>query len=309
MDEQEKQFDVPMEEGEALLNAFRDALQDGDADAVEAAAARFFAHACEQNGKEFSPNVSLMQEAHEYEDTGAWDKAEMAYRQALSLAESQNSYVMVYKGREDLSALYRFLGRNEQALEEAKAALEAANRSEMQPLVGMALENMAHCWLYQGKGSQALQIAEEMVRSIPAEKLYETQKARALVLRAQCHVELHQPTETQDDLDAAWPLLAPLANVARFAGVQSGLANWWEVAAKLKFLHADFEGAVVAWRKAVEYRRTVSEAPQLEGPYKFAALARSLRSLGQALLAVEDVEGSEQALRESQEIRRNIQQP
>ena len=91
-----------------------------------------------------------------------------------------------------------------------------------------------------------------------------------------------------------------------FAGVQTGLAGWWEVMASLRFLDADFERAADAWRKAVEYRRHVSQLPQLEGPYKFAFLANTLHKLGQAPLAVEDVAGSQEAFRESREIRQGI---
>jgi hypothetical protein len=81
------------------------------------------------------------------------------------------------------------------------------------------------------------------------------------------------------------------------------------VTAQIRSRQADFAGAVVAWQKAVEYRRNVSQAPQLEGPYKYSWLADCLRGLGQALLAVQGVAGAEEAFRESRDIRRAIGQP
>jgi hypothetical protein len=91
--------------------------------------------------------------------------------------------------------------------------------------------------------------------------------------------------------------------------VQSALAEWWEVIASLRTLDSDFTGAADALRKAVEFRRHISQLPQLEGPYKFASLANTLHKLGQALPAAQDIGGAEEAFRETREIRRRIGQP
>lgn len=309
MAEPQEQGNDAADEEEEWLQVYHDALQEGDAQAAEEAAMRFFVHACEQADREPSPDLLLKQEARHYEDTGQWHEAEAAYLQALALAQEQNNSMQVYKAQDDLSSLYHFLGNKERALETAQAALEAARLSDFETLLSMALEGLANSWRELGNPAEALQAANEMLADLPEEKLYELQRARALVLRAGCFLDLHQPAPAREDLDTAWPLLTPLSGVALFAGVQSSLANWWGAAAQLALLEGDFEGAVAARRKAVEYRRIVSEAPQLEGPYKQAALARALRKLAQALLAVKDIKGSEQAFRESQAIKSAIQQP
>ena len=94
-----------------------------------------------------------------------------------------------------------------------------------------------------------------------------------------------------------------------FAGVQSALAGMWEVTARLRSAQGDRAGSVEAWRERVEFARLVSTLPQLEGPYKFAALARMLDLYGASLLAAEDVNVPENAFEESRTIRRAIRQP
>lgn len=299
----------PCDNGAALLQAYQDALQKGDAAAVEAAALRFFVYACEQTGKQPDEKLLLTEAAHQHENLGQWKQAEDAYRQALALAKAQQDPMQIYKVESDLSSLFRFLGQKEQALESAQRALEAARRSRMKPLIGMALEGVTICWLCAENFDKALQATKEMVQLIPADKMYDTQRARALVLQAECLTKLHRTTEAERDLEIAWPLLMSMSGASLFVGVQSGLAKWWEVMAQLESLQADFQAAVTAWGEAVKYRRTVSQALQLGGPYKHASLARTLRRFGQALLAIEDVAGSEQAFQESRTIRKSIKQP
>ncbi len=84
----------------------------------------------------------------------------------------------------------------------------------------------------------------------------------------------------QIPLRLATVTILPMSGVAISAGVQGGLAVWWEVTASLCSIDADFQGAADAWLKAVEHPRHISQLPQLEGPYKFASLANTLESLG-----------------------------
>ena len=94
-----------------------------------------------------------------------------------------------------------------------------------------------------------------------------------------------------------------------FAGVQSGLASWWEVTARIRTLQEDYLGAAAAYGIAVNFRRIVSQAPQLEGPYKFNSLAIALHRHALALLAANDVAGATQAFKESRSIRERIGLP
>lgn len=115
--------------------------------------------------------------------------------------------------------------------------------------------------------------------------MYDGQRARALLMRARCRVEQRQVSQAEQDLAVAWRILAPQAEAAMFAGVQSSLAVWWEITARIRTHSKDFEGAAEAMGKAVEFRRTVSRLPQLTGLHKHHALAEVLQEYSVALLA------------------------
>jgi tetratricopeptide (TPR) repeat protein len=183
-------------------------------------------------------------------------------------------------------------GRHEQvetlALQFLAFASEKAGKEPSQDLV---LKEEAHRWEAEGEWSKA----EAAYRQALA--LAEAENNPAMEYKAQA------------DLAAAWPLLEPHSSSVMMAGFQSGLANWWSVTAALRHQRGDFPGAAMAVGEAVTYRRRVSQAPQLEGPYKFSYLADSLHKLGLALLAVEDVKGAEEAFQEGRAIREAIGQP
>jgi tetratricopeptide (TPR) repeat protein len=132
--------------------------------------------------------------------------------------------------------------------------------------------------------------------------MYNVQRARALLMRARCRVAQHQIPEAQRDLDDAWQLLAPLAESSMFAGVQGSLANWWEVTARIRTASRDLAGAAEALGKAVEFRRIVSQLPQLEGPQKFFWLANTLQDYSAALEAVGNPDAAMKAFDESRVI-------
>ena len=248
-------------------------------------------------------------EARRREEAGQWHEAEAAYRQALAVAVAEGNAFSEFKAHYDLSELQSFLGHRQQAQEEARLATDAARRSGLVPLLIMALERQARTYLIVGDPLRALEAADETLRISPEGKMGYLQRARALIMRARCKIELGELAMVQTDLDEAQRLLAPMSGVSIFAGVQSALAGWWEVTARLRSAQGDKAGSVEAWRECVELARLVSTLPQLGGPYKFAALARMLDLYGASLLAVEDSDAAENAFEESRAIRRAIRQP
>ena len=143
------------DEDAALLESYRVAVQRGETEAMEAAALRFMAFACEQSEKDPSADLRLNIQAHEHEAAGDWEKAEAAYRQVLALALAEKNAMLIFKAHSDLSGLYAFLGQKQRALEEATSATEAARGANMTPLLTRALENHARCWLDLGKTAAA----------------------------------------------------------------------------------------------------------------------------------------------------------
>ena len=171
-----------------------------------------------------------MQET-QHENAGEWPEAEEIYKQILTLTRAQNNPMALYKAYDDLSALYSLLGRDELALENAQAAIESAHLEGIDILSGMALERLTRCWLQLVNVAQALQTANERVQLLSAENGDSLSLARALVSRARCYVESNHIAEAQQDLDTSLPLLTKFSRARLFAGVQSGLANWWATTA------------------------------------------------------------------------------
>jgi tetratricopeptide (TPR) repeat protein len=220
----------------------------------------------------------------------------------LALAEAEDSQAAIFKAHSDLSSFYVIRGMADSALQEAQAALGAARKSDLPPLLLTALEGLFRCHLLKDDLALAASAADEAVQITPAEKMYDGQRARALLMRARCRVEQRQVSQAEQDLDIAWRILAPQAEAAMFAGVQGGLATWWEITARIKTQSKDFTETAQAMGKAVDFQRTVSQLPQLAGPYKYHSLAKILQQYGIALLAAGAVEAATAAFDESRKI-------
>lgn len=299
---------------EELFEAYRDAVEQGDVEAQESIGAECLMLASEHAEICESENLRLTLEAREHEEAARWPEAEAAHRRALALAETENDDWAAYKAHADLSALYDLLGQGAKALEEAQAAVEAARKVDLNILLSMALNLLARSLLSANDPRGALGVAEESVRVCGDDRMYDLPRARALVLRARCTIEVAAVggdgiASALADLDRAWDLLAPVSQVPLFAGVQSMLAGWWEVTAQLRKIECDDPAAAHARGKAVEFRRRVSEAPQCEGPYLFNQLAEALHQHGLALLATGDSDGAASASAESRAIRQRLGLP
>ena len=285
-----------------LLQAFRTAQERGDFEQAESIGMQCLVFASEEAERNPNESLRLVQEAHEHEDAARWEQAEAAHRRALALAQAEGNEAMIFKAHDDLRSLYAICGAADKALQEAQAALQAARKSDMAPLLVMALGGLFQCHLMKGDMTSVAATAEEAVRVVPAEKMYDGQRARALLMRARCRVEQRQVSQAEQDLKVAWRILAPQAKAAMFAGVQSSLAVWWEITARIRTQSKDFAAAAQAMGKAVEFRRTVSHLPQLAGPHKHYALAKVLQEYSVALLAAGEVESAIGAFDESRKI-------
>jgi tetratricopeptide (TPR) repeat protein len=224
----------------------------------------------------------------------------------LALAQAEGNEAMIFKAHDDLRSLYAICGTADKALQEAQAALEAARKTDMAPLLLMALAGLFQCHLMKGDMTLAAATAEEAVQITPAEKMYDAQRARSLLMRARCRMEQGQVSQAEQDLEVAWRILAPQAKAAMFAGVQGTLAVWWEITARIRTQSKDFAAAAQAMGKAVEFRRTVSQLPQLADPHKHHALAKVLQDYSVALLAAGEVETATGAFDESRKIKQKI---
>ena len=293
-------------EFEGLLKAFHEAQERGDFEQAESIGVECLVLATEEAERNPSESLRLVQEAREHEDAARWEQAEAAHRRALALAQAEGNEAMIFKAHDDLRSLYAICGMADKALQEAQAALEAARKTDMAPLLLMALGGLFQCHLMKGDMTSAAATAEEAVQITPAEKMFDGLRARALLMRARCRLEQCQVSQAEQDLEVSWRILAPQAKTAMLAGVQGSLAVWWEITARIRTQSKDFAGAAEAMGKAVEFRRTVSLLPQLEGPHKHHALAKALQEYSAALTTAGDVEAATEAFDESREIQQQI---
>jgi tetratricopeptide (TPR) repeat protein len=290
----------------ALLQARQKAALRGDVAEEERIGRECLSLAGEEAYEAPGPDLSLRLEAVAHEENADWSQAEAAYMKALELARSEGNDMAEFKAHSDLASLFGLQDRKGQALEQAQAALEAARRADAVALSSMGWADLTRALLALGRISEAREAASASVRICADNPMYAPLIAGGLVLRARCAVELGDLSAAEADLETARPVLAPYAEATLMAGLQSRLAGWWEVKARLCTAREDLQGAAESLRKAVEFRRSVAQAPQLAGPYRFNALAATLHRYALALLAVSEVEGASAAFRESRLIRQQI---
>lgn len=289
-----------------LLADFHEAQERGEVKTAEAIAVQCLSLAAMEQAMNPSECLRLVEEAGEHENAARWEQAEVTRRRILALAEAEGNSAMISKAHSDLGRLYTICERSNDAFAEAQAATTAANKSDIASLQLVALVDLAQCYLRNGDIAAATAAAEATVQMTPSEKMYDGQRARALLLRARCRIEQHRVAEAQDDLAIAWQLLTPLAEAKLFAGPQGSLAIWWEMTARIKTEAGNLMAAAQAMAQAVEFRRVVAGLPQLDGPHKHFWLAHALRQYGVALQAVGQPEAAKQALDESHLIYRKI---
>ena len=139
--------------------------------------------------------------------------------------------------------------------------------------------------------------------------MYDVERGRCLVLRAECRLRSGDTHSANRDLEAARQDLEAESAMKLAAGVHSALARWWSVKARLLAGQGDWSEAAQAWTKAVAGRRHVAELPQVMGAYTQNALAETLWAQGQALLSAGCPREAEESLTESQAIRERIGLP
>lgn len=134
------------------------------------------------------------------------------------------------------------------------------------------------------------------------ERDFDLMRAQFLTLRAECAVRSGSLAEADPDLEQAYRLLEPMAEMEIAAGVHGNLACWWSVRAGLCAERGDRDGAVSAWRKAVEKAKHVDSLPQIDNVYSKASIANMLKGLAEALSAADRAEEAAAVLEEREEL-------
>lgn len=293
-----------------LLQEHEQATAEGRHQDANILSMRIMAFAASHAPAEPSSASLARDEAQRCEAAADWKGAEVAYRQALTLAEQEGDHSSQFRTHYDLGELYSLLGQDELAFQEAQQATRSARRTEMTPLILRALEVQGSKALRLKNGTAAWEAIREAFQILDAQDSSNNlQRARALVFRAQCQVARDELASAEADLKAAWKILQPQFGAFHAAGVHSGLAHWWITTARLRRRRNDLPGAVRAWREAVDRRRHIATLPQLSGPHMAAFLSAELYELSLALSEAGEVAEAEAALAESQSLRSAIGLP
>jgi len=292
-----------MKQLEARVRSWADATSAGNVEEANAAAMEVLFLAAEEALKNPTPSLLLQGEIDELEGKGNWTEAETVRRRILSLKETLENFAALAKAQMDLCMLLRLLGRVDEAAQFAAAAVASARHTDAFPILVMALECEIWCVLEQGHGSKALALACEAVAVIEPGRLYDSMRAKALVLRARCRLANDNPADAESDLAASWELLPEPSANRLLPGHIVTLANWWEIKARLEQRHGRSASAQVAMMRAVEFRRN------LDHPHAQHALSRLLNQLGEMLTAAGDLEAAGKALAEAKSIRQGLNLP
>jgi tetratricopeptide (TPR) repeat protein len=292
-----------MKEFEKTIQNYADAVTAEKPEDAQNAAMQALLMAAEESLKHPTPSSLLKQQASDCEDTGDWVGAEAAHREVLALKETLDNFGMIAKAHMDLSRLLRWLGRVDEAWQHACQATAAARRTEIFPVLVMALSNESLCALDKRDHSGALAAASESVQVIEPGKMFELMRAKALVIRARCLLVSGDPADADVDLASSWETLKKQPASALMKGVTQAHANWWEVKSRLEEMRGNLSGAREAMDIAIGYLR------QLQGAYALCALALALDH-GAALSSLaSDSTATERAASEANRIRRDLHLP
>lgn len=293
---------------ERLLGAYTDALEAGRMEDAEAAVMEFLALAA-QIPDEPTPESVLLDEAGRCEANADWAGAEAAYRWMLERARENANDTTQFRAHSQLAMLHGLLGRHEAALEEARAAVAAARRADLSPLLFMALDDQALYALRTDRLPEALGAVFEALERMEDGTLYDLPRGSALALRGACRAALGEWPAAERDLEVSWARSQPRAAMAMAAGVHGILARWWAVTARLRGAQGDAKGAAEGWQEAVARSRHVAALPQVSGPKAQSAVARMLHGLGHALMAQGSHYFADEALTESRSLRQAVGLP
>jgi len=288
------------EQFQKVIGSWAEATSAGKGEEANAAAMQALMMAAEEAVKNPTPSLLLKQKADDLETQRDWSGAETVRREVLAVEEASGNPGLVAKAQMDLCRLLRFLGRADEAWQFACAATASARRTEILPVLVMALETEAFCALDRGDSARALAAASEAVQFIEPGKVHDGMRAKALATRARCLLANDDSPGAESDLAACWELIQARPHSLTMPGPILTLANWWEVKSQLEERRGNLEGAREALDRAIAQRR------QMQSPFALLALARALEKLGELSRAAKDPAGAERALDEAKSIRKDL---
>jgi tetratricopeptide (TPR) repeat protein len=302
---------LPGEEPDELVERFEryaDRINQGSFAEAEAISWDMVSHIVERaaDSYEFDPDLEESVLAASLEQAGEWKQARQIYERRLSRANREDAIAMgrAYK---DLAFHYAQVHELDLAARFYASSVTAIRKAEFaDTILPHWLPYEADIAIRQGRYRDALSGLDEALALLSAERLSDLSRGNILTGRARCHLGLANIESAVADLTAAWKCLEPWGAAETLPGVQSSLAEWWQVQAALCEQHANFVSAAEAWGRTVALRRRVVELMDLMGErshYSLLALADGLTSFGDYLTRHSETSRAAQCYAESDQIR------
>jgi len=239
-----------------------------------------------------------------------WPAALATVRQLAQSAADRGDFPRTYLWQQRASALLHVLGEPDAARAAARAATDAARRTEgIKPIIQSALENEALHALETNDATAAAGLIEEALIQIGTEAFERLTRARTLVVRARSRIALGDLTGAETDLQEAWPMVERMGDSFILAGGLASLARWYETQARLHRARGELSLAIANQNLGITRRRTVLEAPQIERHFSGSALAHSLLTLADWLRESNDLPTARAAAAEAHALLRDLQIP
>ena len=281
------------------------AAESGDIKEAEALSLQTFVHIMEEAAKKPpAPHLSELKLAHECEANADWEGAEVAFKRAVALEIELHGYAV--QTLKSLARFYHFRNREREALETVHAATEAARQMGRDGIfLATALQTEISYLFGAGENEKARPLLDEALQIVENDPY-----CKSLLH----HFRFYEVSECvhSGNLDGAeallnemWPQVEQWQQAMFMMGHQSALASWWQLRALCCQKRGQVSEEIEALRRVVHFQHIIAQAPQLEGPYKFNALAGALHKLGAALQQNGDALAL-QVLAESASLRRDM---
>ncbi len=275
----------------------------GNAEQMEALSLAMFQAASAHAAAHPSPDQALEEAYDRQIESHDWLAALATLQRRADSAAARGEHHQVFRRNQQASQILSLIGKPEAACEMARHATAAARRCEGVPiLIAVALQNESLLALKYGDAPAALALINAALVEIGTEPYAELSRARALVVRARCQLELGELREVESDLGQSEPILCRLGESLILAGAQAGLAGWHEVRARWHAAQAEISQAIENQRSAVLGRRIISAAPQVEAHVAAVSLAPALIYLGELLAQSGDPVGAAMAREEGEQL-------
>jgi tetratricopeptide (TPR) repeat protein len=212
-----------------------------------------------------SPSVFWMTKAAECEDVGNWAAAEDARKKALEAGMEHVNPAYAVKPHLDLASLYTILGRSEEALKHVEAALEVARKSELTPLLLLALEARLKCDCDNDTLREIRSTAMDRLGTLDEGRIFHHTKARLLLVEAECSLMLGETDLAWEHLTKAQAFTVDWGENEFMAGHQACRARAAKVRASLHAARAEWEQAILAHSEAVAREKSINSQDHVRG--------------------------------------------